>query len=56
MTITAHRTASGEKIGETSRTGDGAYTLPWYDNTELVYTVARESGTLLARSDDGYAV
>lgn len=55
VTITAHRAATGEKIGETSRTGNGAYTLEWYDDTEDVYTVARESGTLLARSDDGLA-
>lgn len=55
VTITAHRTSTGEKIASTSRSGNGAYSMVWYDNTENVYTVARESGALLARSDDGLA-
>lgn len=55
VNITAHRTATGEIIAETSRVGDGAYSVPWYDNTENVYVVAKESGTLLGRSDDALA-
>lgn len=53
--ITAHRASDGEKIGSTSRSGNGAYSITWYDDTEDVYTVARESSTLLARSDDAKA-
>lgn len=55
VTITVHRTASGEKVGSTSRVGDGAYSLTWYDNTETLYAVARESAVLLGRSDDTLA-
>lgn len=53
--IALHRTATGEKIGSTSRSGNGSYSITWYDDTEDVYTVARESSTLLGRSDDGTA-
>jgi hypothetical protein len=48
--------SSGEKIGKTSRTGDGAWSLVWYDDTETLFAVAKESSTLLGRSDDGLAV
>lgn len=42
-------------IGSTSRTGNGAWSLTWYDNTLNVYGEARESGTLLGRSEHGVA-
>ena len=56
VTISLHRASSGEKLAETSRVGNGSYSLTWYDNTENVFVEARESGALLGRSDDGVAV
>ena len=51
-------TEDGEEIlhiGTTSRTGNGAYSLTWYDNTLNCYAEARESGTLIGRSDNAVA-
>ena len=56
VTLNLHKTSNGEKLATTSRTGNGSYAFTWYDNTEKVYVVARESGVLLGRSDDDYAV
>ena len=56
VTISLHRASTGEKILETSRVGDGSYSLTWYDNTENVYTEAYESSTKIGRSDNGVAV
>lgn len=53
--IAAYRTDTGEKIGSTSRTGNGAYSITWYDDTVDVFVEARESGTLIGRSDNGKA-
>ncbi len=56
VTISVHREASGEKILETSRTGDGSYSVTWYDGTETLHTTAYESSTKVGRSDNGVAV
>lgn len=53
--ITVHRVATGEQVISGSRVGDGSFSFTWYDDTEELYAVSRESGTLLARSDNGYA-
>jgi hypothetical protein len=53
VTIDLHRATSGEKVRTTSRSGNGSYSITWYDNTENVYTSARESSTKLGRSDSG---
>jgi hypothetical protein len=55
VTINICRANTGERVLSTSRVGNGAYTLPWYDNTENLYVEARESATLLGRSDNGLA-
>jgi len=55
VTIDLYSDASGKKLATTSRTGNGAYSLTWYDNTENVFTVARESGVLLGRSERALA-
>lgn len=55
VNIEIFRTSSGEKIGSTSRVGNGAWSFTWYDNTENVFATARESASLLGRSDDGVA-
>ena len=52
VNIEAHRSDADEKIGSTSRVGNGAYTIPWYDNTIACYTQAREDGTHIGRSND----
>jgi hypothetical protein len=52
VNIEAHRSDTDEKIGSTSRVGNGAYTIPWYDNTIACYTQAREDGTHIGRSND----
>ena len=40
-------------IGDTTRTGNGAYSVTVYDNVDSHFSEARESGTLIGRSDDG---
>lgn len=50
INIGLFRSDNDEKIAETSRTGNGNYTVTWYDNTIPVYAVAYESATLLGRS------
>lgn len=42
-------------IGSTSRTGNGAYSVTWYDNTLPCYAEAREDGTHIGRSDSAVA-
>jgi hypothetical protein len=56
VTIAAFRADTGEKIDSTTRVGNGSYTIPWYDNTTEVFAEARESGTLIGRSDNATAV
>jgi hypothetical protein len=55
VTITAHRTDTGEKVGSTSRTGDGAYSITWYDDTVDVFATAYEDATHKGRSDNDVA-
>lgn len=55
VSIAAHRASDGEKIGIAERSGNGAYSIPWFDNTEEVFVEARESGALLGRSDNALA-
>ncbi len=47
--------SSGEKVLSTSRTGNGSYSVTWYDDTEDLFSEARESATLVGRSDTGTA-
>lgn len=55
VTISLHRAATGEKVLETTRTGDGAFSFTWYDNTEQLYVVATD-GTNVGRSQAALAV
>lgn len=48
VTLIAHRQADG--IVTTSRSGDGAYTMTWYDDTEDVYVVGQEDATHVGAS------
>jgi hypothetical protein len=45
----------GELVKSTSRSGNGAYSFDWFDNTENVYVSAYEDGTHLGRSANGLA-
>lgn len=56
VTLNLCRSGTGEKVLSTTRSGNGSYSFTWYDDTENVFVEARESGTLLGRSDNGVAV
>lgn len=55
VNVSVHDATTHEILGTTSRTGDGAYSFTWYDNTRNVYASAREDGTHVGRSDNGLA-
>src|SRR3989304_1166476 len=50
VNIGLHKASDGELVATTSRAGNGAYSLTWYDNVDSMYTEARESDALVARS------
>lgn len=52
--IDLHRTINDEKVGTTSRVGDGSFSFTWYDNTEELYVQAND-GTNVGRSQDTLA-
>lgn len=56
VNLALQRAATGEIVATTSRSGDGAYTMTWYDDTEDVYVTAVENATHVGRSADGLAV
>ena len=45
--------SAGEKLLTTSRSGNGAFSFTWYDDTEDVYVDGYEDATHMGRSDDG---
>jgi hypothetical protein len=45
----------GELVRESSRSGDGAYSFNWFDNTEEVYVVGYEDDDFKGRSGSGLA-
>lgn len=55
VTINLCEAATGDRLLSTSRIGNGAYSFTWYDNVIPLFTEARESSTLLGRSDNGVA-
>ncbi len=56
ITVDAFRSDNDQLIGSDVTAVGGGFSIPWYDNTVPVYTVARQSSVLLGRSDDDYAV
>jgi hypothetical protein len=52
VNIELFRSSTGEKLLSTSRSGNGAYSFTWYDNTEDVYVVAKETASLKGVSKD----
>jgi hypothetical protein len=55
INIDLFRTGTDDKVLSTSRSGNGAYSFTWYDNTVDLYTVAYEDSTHTGRSDDSQA-
>lgn len=55
VTIGLWRPDTGEKLLETSRSGNGTYSLTWYDDTENLFAEATEDSTHMGRSDTGLA-
>jgi hypothetical protein len=53
VNLNLHDSSTGEVLKTGSRTGNGAYSISFFGNTRSVYVTARESGTLLGRSDTG---
>ena len=54
VNLSLHRASTDEKVKETTRTGDGAYSFSWYDNTDEMYVIAND-GTNVGRSPDTLA-
>lgn len=48
-------TARFGKVAETSRVGDGSYSMTWWDDTEPVIVWARETAALVGASEEAYA-
>ena len=55
VNIMAISEVSKEVIAETSRSGNGAYSMTWYDNTEDVKVIANQDSTHMGASDIGVA-
>ncbi len=55
VNIYAHRKSDGELLKSTSRSGDGAYSMDWWDNTETLFVEAFESSSYVGRSEDAVA-
>lgn len=53
--IALHRSSDGELLDTTSRSGDGAFSFTWHDNTENVYVVSKDASGNGGRSTDGLA-
>jgi hypothetical protein len=52
VTIKAHRTDNGQLVGATSRSGNGAFSMTWFDNTIDVKVDAFEDATHAGMSDN----
>ena len=48
VTIKAFRSSDGLLIGSTTTTGNGAYNIIWYNDTDTIYVLAYETSTLNA--------
>ena len=54
VNLDVHRASTGEKVLSTTRSGDGAFSFTWYDNTEELF-VSADDGTNVGRSEDTLA-
>ena len=55
VTIGLHDPTTGRKVSTGSRTGNGSYSITWYDDTTQLFAEAKEDSTHLGRSDTGTA-
>ena len=55
VTLGLVRTDKNERVLETSRSGNGAYSFTWYDNTQDVFVEAYEDADYKGRSADSVA-
>jgi len=55
VNLALYRKRDGRLLLQTSRVGNGAYSFTWHENVENLFVEARESATLIGRSDDGLA-
>jgi hypothetical protein len=55
VTLGLHRASDGQLLKSTTRSGNGAYSFNWWDNTENVFVEATEDATHIGRSVDGLA-
>lgn len=56
LTVNIHRAATGELVKTITTTAGGAFTTPWFDDTEDLYVVVYEDDTHVGRSINGKAV
>jgi hypothetical protein len=55
VSITAYRASDGTVLGSTSRTGNGTYSITWYDDIDDVIVVAEETSELRGISKEDVA-
>lgn len=55
VTIGLYRSSDGQLLKSTTRSGNGAYSFNWWDNTENVFTACTDATGNTARSKDGVA-
>lgn len=53
VTVKFYRVSDGKYLGSTTSTTGGSFSWTWYDNTEDIFAEARQSSTVLGRSDSG---
>lgn len=56
VTLSLMQANTHEYLDTQQVTGNSAFTFRWYDNVSKVYVTAKESGTSIGRSDDGFPV
>jgi len=55
LTVKIHRAYNDEHVLTLTTTAGGAFTSPWFDNTDELYAVVYEDGTHVGRSANGTA-
>ena len=55
ITVTLHRTDTGEKLGSATTSAGGSYSFTWYDDTIEVFAAAAQDDNHTGRSKDGVA-
>lgn len=53
ITVSLHRADTGELLATATTSAGGGYTITWYEDVISKFTQARQSSSLLGRSDNG---